>query len=361
MCGLVYGRRLDGKLARKMILKRYKAQKSRGKEGFGFVGLADGKMVEFNRTEDEDDILKLLEASKADEVMFHHRMPTSTPNFRECAHPIKVSNVGLKFDYYLIHNGVIASGDELKRRHNELGFQYTTEVAMEWSNQGKVICSDSKYNDSEALAVELAIDLDREGDGIPNVTGSIAFICLQIDKSTRKAVKLFFGRNYGNPLKFSHIEGKYVSLTSEGAGTEVVPHKLNVINYETYEHTEREYKVGGYSYSNTGNAGFGGYGHGDLDDDWEREWEERRKNNRITDIKIPQIEGPNVAADVEDVLENDNYVDLWEEYEDLINKIDAEEDENSKISMETRLKVVEGQLEEIEKEHLLAALESETK
>lgn len=350
-----------------MVLKRYKAQRTRGKDGFGYIALKDGKMIAFERAAEEKDILALLEKTEADEVIFHHRMPTSTPNFAECAHPIRVSNDRLRYDYYLIHNGVISNDDELKRKHTELGFEYSTEVSMRWSNQGKEIAFESQYNDSEALAIELAIDLDKEGEGISDVTGSIAFIMLQTEKESKNAKRLYFGRNYGNPLKFDLVAEKYIALTSEGGGKDIEVNKLNCIDYETYEHTERDYKIGGYSYSYKGTVGFKGY-EDDDGYDWEKHYNEQHKSALPapeTEIQLEAREGELVTArSIEEILDDDRYIQLWQEFDELTQDINmleqrgSDEDENQRTLLDGRLTVVMAELEAIENKNLYKALDT---
>lgn len=248
MCGICYVKRVDGKSARKMVEKRYKLQKSRGTEGFGYVAIDDNFIVNYVRCRTEKGILKKLEAESANEIMFHHRFPTSTPNFRQCAHPIKVSNPKLMYDYYLIHNGVIFNDDVLKEKHEKEGFVYNTQVVNRWFNGTEVIEEESKYNDSESLAIELAQDLDKDAKGI-DVRGTVAFIMLQVDKATKETVKLFFARNYGSPLVYDIDEGHYVAITSEGKGKIVLPNVLHSFDYRTNAVETKDYPVGISSYS----------------------------------------------------------------------------------------------------------------
>lgn len=244
MCGIVFIRRFDKKAsASKMVIKRYKAQKARGSEGFGFIALADGKMTEYVRTETEADILKHLEAVETPDVIFHHRYPTSTPNFSQAAHPIKVSHASLKHDYYVIHNGVIWNDKALKAKHEKLGFVYTTEIVQQYQSEGKTIFEDRVFNDSEALAIELALDIDGDGIGV-DVSGSIAFVALQTEKGSSKATKIFFGRNDGSPLKLEKVNGSFMSLTSAGSGQYVPIDKLFSVDYHTNKITSRDYIVG---------------------------------------------------------------------------------------------------------------------
>lgn len=255
MCGIIYALRLDGHSAVKLVKKQYERQKQRGKEGFGYVTTKDRLITDYCRATTEGKIMEELGNRKKEqvsEVMFHHRFPTSTPNFHEAAHPIWVSHESLKYDYFVVHNGVIWNDETFKEEHDRLGFKYQTLLQQQWVGREGVITTEEKWNDSEVFAIELARDLDKGGTGV-KVRGSIAFICMQAEKSTGKTVKLFFGRNTSNPLKYLHTEGKYIQIASELAGTECKPDHLYVLNYDTMKITEDFYCIGyGYASNNYG-------------------------------------------------------------------------------------------------------------
>lgn len=243
MCGIAYVRRLDGRSPERQIIKRYNKQKSRGSEGFGFITLKEGRITKYARAATEAKILEDLKDQPADEIIFHHRFPTSTPNFAEAAHPIFVSHPTLKYDYYLIHNGIITNDAELKRDHEERGFRYNTELTCQWKNTGKTINSYRQWNDSEALAIELALTLESGKTSLEQVKGTVAFICLQTKKNSARATKLFYGRNYGSPLKIK-TDDTHISITSEGNGDIVEAHKLNTIDYLTNTIESTDFKIG---------------------------------------------------------------------------------------------------------------------
>lgn len=242
MCGIIAIRREDGRSPTKMLRKRYSFQKERGTEGYGFVMLKKGQLIAYERAETEDEIWKKLDAVEGDEVIFHHRWPTSTINVWEAAHPIKVSHPSLKHDYYLIHNGAIHSPEEYKKTHEACGFKYTTEIISGAKTATRFLRGTSDFNDSETLAIELAVDLDRDGEGI-NVRGSIAFVMLQTTKEG-KAVRLYWGRNDSSPLKMDSLDGIYTSLCSTGSGVSINPNKLFEYTYETKTTSARDYKIG---------------------------------------------------------------------------------------------------------------------
>lgn len=248
MCGIIYINRIDGLDPRKMLDKRYEAQRARGYEGFGFVALKQGIVTGYERAESEVEISAKLAVQVADEVLFHHRYPTSTPNYAHCAHPIKVSNKALRFDYYVVHNGIVWNDDKIRPSHIEAGYLYTTDVIKQVRSRDTVLTEEVQWNDSETLAIELARDLDTIQAGVEKLSGSIAFIALQVDKETGRAVNLFFGRNEGSPLVIDHQEGVYVSITSEGKGKTIPSHTLYTLEYGTGKISEKEYSVG-FDYS----------------------------------------------------------------------------------------------------------------
>lgn len=245
MCGLVGIIRLDGHDARKTALKRYDAQSHRGSDGFGFVAIKDDVMIKHERSETEDEIKALLALAPCDTLIFHHRIPTSTPNLKECNHPIKVSHSSLSHDYYVIHNGIIwdAESKRLKDKHEKQGFTYTTEVKFTAHVGDRSIPIQTKWNDSEALAIELAQDVDKDGDGIV-AEGSIAFIAIKVNKETGKIANIFWGTNGGSPLKFFEVRDTMITICSEGAGEEVKEHTLYSLDFTSGEISDKPYKVG---------------------------------------------------------------------------------------------------------------------
>lgn len=238
MCGIIYAKRTDEKGAKKLILKRYEKQKTRGTDGFGFISLENGIVGKEFRAEEEKDIKKLLNDSSCDEILFHHRYPTSTPNFIEATHPIKVSHNSLKYDYYVVHNGVISNDDDLRKKHLEQGFIYNTEITKKYITSGNTYV-EKMWNDSEALAIDIAqvIETDKKVEA----KGSIAFIALQFDKETKKAVALFFGRNT-NPLKIEMSE--FIFCLSSESGTDIESHKLYKYDYTLNELSYTDKDIG---------------------------------------------------------------------------------------------------------------------
>ncbi len=263
MCGLVFIKKTDKSFARKTVWKRYVNQKTRGSKGFGYVAMRDGKILNIERAKYENEIEKELKEENASEILFHHRFPTSTENMIEATHPIEVQNAGLEYDYYVAHNGVISNDSDLKVIHEKLGFTYTTLIRHKTFTR-LTKYSFEEFNDSEALAIELALVLDAKKDTV-DAKGSAAFICLQAEKVTGIVKSVFFGRNHSNPLKL-YREKNFISITSEGAGVEISADTLFKLDMESGLVTERPLKIAGYAtYTGLMDDGYGGYSWRDRD------------------------------------------------------------------------------------------------
>lgn len=222
MCGIVYVNRKDGRSAVKSVKKRYRKQRLRGVEGFGYVAIKDNKIVSYKRAPTEHEILELLDKETAPEILFHHRFPTSTPNMEEQAHPILVSNGIFDFDYYVVHNGVIRNPFLRKQEHDKMKIPYSTELTPLWkATSGKSYYADSniKFNDSEALAVDTALALEGKLPGI-DAEGAAAVIALKVKDGV--VVDRIVYRNHGNPLKYDNNK-HMVTIASQGNGNDVLP------------------------------------------------------------------------------------------------------------------------------------------
>ena len=240
MCGLIFVRRKNNKAAADIVAEAYQIQKSRGSEGFGYIALTDG-VARVERDTTETGIMRKLRQERSSEIMFHHRRPTSTENYIFATHPIIVSNPMLQYDYMFIHNGVISDSDTARRRHENLGFEYNTyhEYYNTTEHNGKVYSGTKyyKFNDSEALAVELAL-FEEDHISEINVAGTIAFMGYQLEKGTNRVVKRMWGHNTGNPLYKAIIQkkrGTYEIMKSDKIGVEVETGVYHWINYNTPE------------------------------------------------------------------------------------------------------------------------------
>jgi len=242
MCGIIYAIKKDKKQsAVKSTLKKYQDQKTRGTQGFGFLAVEGGQIKKWGQSQTEEGITEQLGDVKSAEILFHHRYPTSTPNVLEGTHPIKVSNDKLKYDYYVVHNGVISNASTLRDKYEKEGYVFNTVcktiVKKTYETQERVYTFDDEvteqFNDSEAFAIDIAKAIEDEKTTIESM-GSIAFIVFQHDKVTGKKVNTFFGRNIRNPLVLFDSKDIF-TLSSQGSGKEVKEHTLYCINTETAE------------------------------------------------------------------------------------------------------------------------------
>ena len=241
MCGIVWAKSLRGHNINDLLWQRYKSQSHRGKEGYGFLTL-DSIVSEY-RSKYESEIKQAIDSKKSSEILFHHRYPTSTPNIVEATHPILVSHKSHKYDYYIVHNGVISNCDELKPIHNELGFTYTTEILEQW-HTSKTLYESLQFNDSESLAIELARYFEGKCNTIATV-GSVAFIAIKVSKKSKKPICLYYGTNGGNPLKIKHNR-KHIIISSEGEGVSVPVNTIFCYKYSTNEITKQKQTIGTY-------------------------------------------------------------------------------------------------------------------
>ncbi len=243
MCGIIHCKKTDpSHKANKTIKKRYYSQKSRGTEGFGFVEIKNGVVIDVYRSETEAGIMKALDKSTADEILFHHRYPTSTPNFVEATHPIKVSHDSFLYDYYVVHNGIITNDERLREKHIKNGFVYTTEIVKAYITRKSTYSESAVWNDSEAMAIDFALSIENKKD--MECVGSIALVALQVDKVTNKVIKLFWGRNNGNPLCME--DSKEMLCLSSQTGESIKDDLLFSYDYEKNELTSDKKDIGEY-------------------------------------------------------------------------------------------------------------------
>lgn len=249
MCGIIWCDSNDKDVSGK-VAEKYEDQKTRGRQGFAFLPVYGGSVGSVVRKMDEEGILEGLKNTVSRKILFHHRLPTSTVNIPCATHPIVVKNDLLMFDYYIVHNGVIQNPDELRKSHEEMGFVYNTVIKKTTAHVGvdnvRYISEEKEsFNDSESLAIELALFIEGKSEKI-KTRGSVAFICLQASKDG-KARQLFFGRNGGNPLVISKEDG-VLTIRSEGKG-DIVP--VDMIHYykigdENFEIKSYKAEIGDY-------------------------------------------------------------------------------------------------------------------
>jgi predicted glutamine amidotransferase len=221
MCGIIAAFNKDAKTKKsektktfvnEWVLSQFEDQKDRGTQGYGIVAINEDMSFVIHRATEGYKFMYDIHENLTHMMMMHHRIPTSTGNKMRQTHPMVVSNGSLAHDYLVVHNGVIRNDKELKKKHEELGFLYSTETEEYHI---------AKFNDSEAFAIELSLFIEGQKERI-EAEGSAAFTALQIDKKTQKVEKFYFGRNDGNPLKLAKTRGS-LRVSSEGPGDDVTP------------------------------------------------------------------------------------------------------------------------------------------
>lgn len=274
MCGIVFVKNKRGENVAKDVIRRYENQKKRGSQGFGYVAVKNGEVVSYQRARYFSEIKSLLEKEDADEILFHHRNPTSTENLVGTAHPFFISHDSLKYNYYVVHNGVITNSYRLKNEHNNLGIPYLTEhcdiSGVKFPLQPsftELTYKNSKHNDSESLAIELALFMEGKKESI-DADGASALIAYQVNKTTCKIEALIWGRNSGRPLVMETLSKKQrkkankgkikdiLCLKSEGHG-ETVP--VNALYVHDYEFNQTSYfvrNIGTYTETEKPKMGF---------------------------------------------------------------------------------------------------------
>lgn len=268
-------------------MQLYEMQKNRGSQGFGFVSF-DTTKFNRERTKYKSDIENKIAENNLQSMILHHRIPTSTPNLEDCNHPIKVSHKELAHDYYLSHNGIISNDDSLYEIHTKLGYKYETLVEEITKTKNNSYCY-SRFNDSEALAIEVARFIEGLTTEI-GTTGSVAFIVLQVSKKTNKPLRVFWGRNT-SPLKMV-LNDEKLTLRSEGAGEEVARDMLYSITLSNWELEITEVPIGKGLAS--GARDWNSYGW--YNDDYARE-----TNRQLSIFNLPPATNTTVELSDDDI------------------------------------------------------------
>lgn len=227
MCGIVYARDFrPGTQVSPRIIDMYIAQKKRGTQGYGFYQPQEN--VLYHNTA-EGPTLRRLKRTKTQEILFHHRMPSSTPNLRNSCHPFSTrqNDKLFKSRYIFVHNGVINNDHLLRADHkSKFGIEYTSETISTYTTTPV-----TKWNDSEALMYDVVLYLEEKIDK-PEARGSNAFICIETSKRNTSK-KLWFYRNDSNPLRIEWKVGKKLTIRSEGKGEMIEPDILYCYDYKT--------------------------------------------------------------------------------------------------------------------------------
>jgi len=267
MCGIIYRKSLNNENISTDILNMYKNQRSRGFQGFGYYLPRQNKIV---HTTDEHIIIKKLKATKSFEMLFHHRFPTSTDNVQNACHPFKVRVSGK--DYIVVHNGYLYNDRELKAHHESLGYKYQS------------IQPNGKFNDSEALAYDLALYLSGKQRKLKS-EGAIAFIVYTGDD-------IYFGRNSDSPLHY-HVNDKYITIRSEGKGELIKTDTL----YRLRNGKLSQAKLTIPSYNYRPSTNYNAFGYYDDDAIETTIWQKDQLDTWVDDDTYWQIEDTKLAID----------------------------------------------------------------
>lgn len=307
MCGLItiIKRKQDGVNTAATVLGMLQKQIMRGQNGFGYVGFGD-KLDSYTRRETRGEIETCLGKNTSQSILFHHRMPTSTPNYADCTHPIKVSHKELQYNYYVTHNGVISNDSVLRDKHLELGYKYTTTVEIINKTENNII-THTKWNDSEALAINIARFIEKKDERI-EAKGSIAFVVLREDKVNKATNDIFFGRN-SNPLTINLTDDTLV-LRSEGESEDTSPNILYHFDIKKWKLDEYEVDLGEIM-----SQRYPTHYHHDLDEEREYFTSPRRRPANADHISIPACD----AAPSDDDIESEI---IAEETEERLAKVD---------------------------------------
>lgn len=243
MCGIVYVH--GSKRSVPEALNMYQKQKHRGTQGYGAITFEGNTIKSVHRSEYETEIKNKLKDEIAESILFHHRFPTSTGNYVDATHPIKVSHKSLEYDYYFVHNGVISNADVLKTKHEKLGFEYRTRVKTKVFTRNWEYTLSTAFNDSEALAIEFALTVEGKKEK-SEAWGAAAFVAVQITKGEKREVKaILFGRNDGNPLMLKRKKDA-ITLASEGKGKNIKANTLFTLENGVIVES-RPFVVSGYT------------------------------------------------------------------------------------------------------------------
>lgn len=287
MCGIIAIKKYQN--ASKSLLKRYHKQRARGCEGFGFVSVDNGLVKDYRRYQDEKETLARIKTLAEPFILFHHRFPTSTANISEASHPIIVDNKELPFVFYLAHNGIIANADEMKKKHLKLGYNYTTDQKIvnqiiTAHNTYTVGTPKIEFNDSEALAIELARYLAGKTATI-EAEGSVAFVGLVVSREGQ-LLKTVWGRNIGSPLTIANNKEMFV-LASEGEADVVKPNMLFSLEESTAKITSTPIELPQYVHKNS--LGFKTYDNWGTSLNWNSQLNKNEEDIEELELSLEEL------------------------------------------------------------------------
>lgn len=310
MCGIIY-MHSDVPVSQR-VLERYRAQRNRGYEGFGFVAFTKRNIKRYARFQTEEGIKKALRETDATNILFHHRFPTSTENVAETAHPIKVSHKELEYDYYVTHNGIISNPLKLKVDHEKLGYKYTTELQTQYvTMNGTVYTGGVNFNDTESLAIELARNIEL---GTPVMaTGSASFIVLRVAKDGKRVHSVIYGTNGGNPLTITRGKGGLLCIASQGGAVPVKSMVMYELDLKSGITTNTLLDMVPYV-TTPPTVGYGAY-HGAYSRELENDDEPDELSRSSSEGMIAELEDQ--LSDLEQDIKLAKQAEEWEELDDL--------------------------------------------
>lgn len=237
MCGIVYAKSFKNRDVTNSVIDIFNQQRDRGTTSFGFYLPEKDRLTHHVK---ERRIKRLMKRTKGlnNEILFHHRLSTSTIDVRNACHPFSTKDY-FKNQYIGVHNGVVYNSKDLRNEHSKLGISYVSTQP------------DGSFNDSEALIYDLARYFEGLTDKV-TAKGSVAFVIVKRVKG--EAVSVLFGRNAGSPLKV-YKNRKGVVISSEGPGVSIPADTLHELDYKTHKITATPMELpestwyGGY-YSN---------------------------------------------------------------------------------------------------------------
>lgn len=185
ICGIIGCKIKSSRQLRKTLWKIYRYQKARGQQGAGVSILrktpSDTDRVRRRRVKDVIKHKLIDSIQPGDFLLFHHRLPTSTPNIDRCNHPI-CSETG---SIHLAHNGWVSGADYHYKRLKGKGHRFETEIlqvssarlGFHYYGTGEV----NNFTDSEVIVHELEDNLDHSDiiqaieTTVENLYGSLTF------------------------------------------------------------------------------------------------------------------------------------------------------------------------------------------
>jgi glucosamine 6-phosphate synthetase-like amidotransferase/phosphosugar isomerase protein len=236
MCGIIgaFNFKTNKKPVNEWVVNQLEDQITRGREGFGCIFIDPNKKIKIDRATELTKALLDLRFTEAANIVVHHRYPTSSINKISQTHPIVVNNDSLRYKYLVVHNGIISNSEELRKMHmDELGFIYTTDRKTDKAKE-------MEFNDSEGLAIELARFVENQTRKIKAI-GSVAYIILQVDKTTDKLKNIFWGRN-NNPLNILTTKDS-LRLSSEGEGKAIKENIMYSCNPDVFKIKKRKCNI----------------------------------------------------------------------------------------------------------------------